>query len=252
MADGWQPAPAALPPLADGEVHVWRASLQPPAGLLERLRATLSPDERARAARFRMDVHRDRYVAGRGILRVLVGAYTATPPAAVEFGHTDHGKPYLAGHAARPDGLRFNMTNAEDLGLFAFAGGRDLGVDLENLKPMPDALSIATRFFSAPENQVFATVGEIEREHAFFTCWTRKEAYVKAVGEGLSMPLDRFDVTFLPGQPARLLATRPDPAEAARWSLHHVDPGPGWIGALMVEGPDCTPRHWHWSGEYLG
>jgi 4'-phosphopantetheinyl transferase len=252
MPDAWRPAPPAAPALGAAQVHVWRASLEPAPHLLARLSAILSPDERERAARFRMDVHRNRYAAGRGILRVLTGAYTGTPPAAVRFGHTAHGKPFLAGHEGRSDGLRFNMTNAEAMGLFAFAWGRHLGVDLENLKPMPDALSIATRFFSAPENEVFAAVPAEERELAFFTCWTRKEAYVKAVGEGLSMPLDRFDVTLHPAQPARLLATRPDPAEAERWSLHHLDPGPGWIGALMAEGSDCTPSLWDWSGEYLG
>jgi 4'-phosphopantetheinyl transferase len=251
MPDAWRRAPAAPPALAAGEVHVWRAPLEPPAHLLQRLEATLAGDERARAARFRMPVHRGRYVAGRGILRVLLGAYLGLRPEELRFAYTPHDKPYLPDQE-HTGGLRFNLSNAEDLALVAFARGRRLGVDLENLKPMPDALSIATRFFSAPENQAFATVPEAERERAFFTCWTRKEAFVKAVGEGLSMPLDRFDVTLLPHEPARLLATRPDPAEAARWSLHHLDPGPGWIGALMVEGEECQPLCRDWSGEYLG
>jgi 4'-phosphopantetheinyl transferase len=250
MPDTWRRAPAA-PSLPPGEVHVWRVPLEPAPAVLQRLSSFLSADERARAARFRMDVHRNRYAAGRGVLRLLIGRYLSLHPADVRFSYTAHDKPYLADQESAPDGLRFNLTNAEDLALIAFARRRRLGVDLENLKPMPDALAIATRFFSAPENQAFAAIPEHERETAFFTCWTRKEAFVKAVGEGLSMPLDRFDVTLTPGEPARLVATRPDPDEAARWTLRHLDPGPGWIGALMVEGAGCEPLCWDWSGDYL-
>jgi 4'-phosphopantetheinyl transferase len=242
-------APAALH-LPPGVVHVWRADLEPPPHLLERLRACLSEDERARAARFRFPAHQVRYAAGRGILRVLLGRYLRVHPADLRFGYTSHGKPFLERTPGMPD-LRFNLSNAEARALVAFSISRDVGVDLEDLKPMPDALSIATRFFSGPENEVFRTIGEEVRELAFFTCWTRKEAYIKAVGEGLSMPLDRFDVTFAPGEPAHLVATRPDPAEVARWKLVNVDPGPGHVGALMAEGQDWTVELFDWAGEYV-
>jgi 4'-phosphopantetheinyl transferase len=245
----WRPAPAT-PSLQPEVVHVWRAELEPPPHLLDRLRATLSEDERARAARFRFPAHQVRYAAGRGILRALLGRYLGIAPAAVRFGYTRHGKPFLERAPGMPD-VRFNLSNAEARALVAFAVGRDVGVDLEDLKPMPDAVSIATRFFSAPENEVFRTLGSDVRELAFFTCWTRKEAYIKAVGEGLSMPLDRFDVTFAPGEPARLVCTRPDPADAARWKLVEVDPGPGHVGALMAEGADWEMQTFDWDGEYV-
>jgi 4'-phosphopantetheinyl transferase len=245
----WRPAPAA-PHLPPGVVHVWRAGLEPPPHLLARLEASLSDDERARAARFRFPAHRVRYAAGRGILRALLGRYVGVDPAAVRFGYTRHGKPYLERTPGMPD-VRFNLSNAEALALVAFSVERDVGVDLEDLKPMPDAVSIATRFFSAPENDVFRTLGDDIRELAFFTCWTRKEAYIKAVGEGLSMPLDRFDVTFAPGEPARLVCTRPEPDQAGRWKLVDVDPGPGHVGALMAAGQDWEMEVYDWGGEYV-
>lgn len=245
--DGWRPAPSAALPAA-GEVHLWRIGLAPSRPVLARLEAVLAPDERARAARFRFPEHRRQYAAGRGALRWLLGAYLGVSPSAVRFAYTPHGKPALdAAHGGGDaGGLRFNLTNCDDLALAAFSVGREIGVDLERLRPMPDGVSIAERFFSAPENAVFRTLGDDVRDRAFFHCWTRKEAYVKAVGEGLSMPLDRFDVTFLPGEEARLVATRPDETEAARWTLRDVDPGDGWIGALMMEGAVSAVTRFDW------
>ena len=153
---------------------------------------------------------------------------------------------FLAGAASSLD-VRYNVSNSGDLALFALTRGREIGVDLEKLKPMPDGLDIAQRFFSAPENEIFAAIDESMRDVAFFNCWTRKEAYIKAVGEGLSMPLDRFDVAFAPGEPARLLRTRGDENEAARWSMRELDPGPGYIGALAVEGDGWRPVLFDWD-----
>lgn len=227
------------------QVHVWRGGLEPPTDVLARLQATLSDDERARAARFVFPRHRVQYAACRGILRELLGRYLGTEPAEVRFRYTAHGKPALDDPATE---LRFNVSNCETLGLFAFAVGREVGVDLERLRPMDDAGAIAGRFFSVPENEVFRVVPESGRDAAFFRCWTRKEAYIKAVGEGLSMPLDRFDVTLADGEPARLVATRPDPAEAERWTLREVELGPEWIGAVVAGGRDWALVHRDWAG----
>lgn len=234
-SDAWGPPPAGAVALAGDEVHVWRASLRPPADALARVEAHLSADERARAARFRFAEHRTAFVAGRGAQREILSRYTGLPPHALVYSETAYGKQSLAGAAASLD-VRYNVSNSGDLALFALTRGREIGVDLEKLKPMPDGLDIAQRFFSAPENEIFAAIDESMRDVAFFNCWTRKEAYIKAVGEGLSMPLDRFDVAFAPGEPARLLRTRGDESEAARWSMRELDPGPGYIGALAVEG----------------
>jgi 4'-phosphopantetheinyl transferase len=245
-ADAWPPAPAGTLVLGPDQVHVWRASLRPPPAVLARLEATLSPDERARAARFRFPQHRTAFVAGRGVQRDVLARYTGLPPAALAYREGSHGKPELDGDAARL-GIRFNVSNSGDLALYALTLRREIGVDLEQLKPMPDGLDIARRFFSAPENEVFAALADDVRDLAFFRCWTRKEAYIKAVGEGLSMPLDRFDVAFAPGEPARILRARGNPAEAERWTMLALEPGPGYVGALAVEGADWHPVLFDWD-----
>ncbi|MBW3569480.1 MAG: 4'-phosphopantetheinyl transferase superfamily protein [Gemmatimonadetes bacterium] len=244
--DVWAPAPAGPLALAEDQVHVWRASLRPASEVLARLEATLSADERARAARYRFDEHRTAFVAGRGVQRRILSRYTGLAPAELAYREGSHGKLELNGAAAAL-GIRFNVSNSGDLALYALTRRREIGVDLERLKPMPDGGDIARRFFSAPENEVFATVSEDERDLAFFLCWTRKEAYIKAVGEGLSMPLDCFDVAFAPGEPARILRTRGNPAEAGRWTMLSLDPAPGYVGALAVEGDGWRPVLYDWD-----
>jgi 4'-phosphopantetheinyl transferase len=245
-SDGWTAPPAG--PLAPGpdEVHVWRASLRPSEAILASLETHLSPDERARAARFRFPQHRTAFVAGRGVQREILARYTGLPPAALAYREGSHGKPELDGPAAAA-GIRFNVSNSGDLALYALTLRREIGVDLEVLKPMPDGMDIAKRFFSAPENEIFAALADEVRDLAFFNCWTRKEAYIKAVGEGLSMPLDRFDVAFAPGEPARILRTRGNPAEAERWTMLSLDPGPGYVGALAVEGGGWRAVLYDWG-----
>ena len=247
MADAWSPGPAR-PRLAPGEVHVWRASLLADADELAALHAILSAEEQARAARFRYAIHRDRFIAGRGIQRRLLARYLDADAAVLRYRLAAHGKPSLDG-AEAASGIRFNVTNAEDGLLVAVARGREVGVDLEPLHRAVDRDAVARRFFSIPENQVYDTIAEAERDAAFFTCWTRKEAYIKAVGDGLTMPLDCFDVTLRPGEPARLLATRGDAGQAARWTMRALDPGPGWLAALVVEGSDLDLRLFDWDPE---
>jgi 4'-phosphopantetheinyl transferase len=241
----WKPGPPRIA-LADDEVHVWRASLAATPDELARHAAVLGDDERARAERFRFDVHRNRFIAGRAIQRQVLARYLGADPAALRYRLAHHGKPALDGAHASTD-LRFNVSNADDGLLIAVALGRELGVDLEAVKAVDDRDAVARRFFSVPENQVYDAIPEEARDLAFFTCWTRKEAYIKAIGEGLSMPLDRFDVTLRPGEPAHLLCTRGDPDQAARWTLRELDPGPGWLAALAVEGGGWSLRLFDWN-----
>jgi 4'-phosphopantetheinyl transferase len=223
-----------LPPrlaLAASEVQVWTIPLDPPAAEVERLTRLLASDEHERARRFRFDVHRRRYIVGRGALRRLLGAYLGAEPAGLRFGYGPRGKPNL------PDwpGLGFNLSNSEDLALAGFLSDREIGVDIEYLKEMDDFETIATRFFSASEVQALAAVPAERKKEAFFNCWTRKEAYLKAVGEGLAAPLNSFDVTLTPGEPPRMLTLEGSAQRAAPWFFHHFLPAPNFIGALAIE-----------------
>ena len=131
--------------------------------------------------------------------------------------------------------LEFNVAHSGERVLIAFARGKPVGVDIERLRPMPDAESIAIRFFSASEAAALRLVDPRQKAETFFNCWTRKEAYVKAIGDGLSVPLDRFDMTLLPGEEARLLAVDGEPAKAATWALRYLRPGTGYVGALAIQ-----------------
>lgn len=227
------PWPAVTsPPLADNEVHVWRVSAQQPARVITALVQLLAPDERARAGRFHFERDRRLYVVTRSTLRRLLGRYLAQPPETFGFSYSEHDKPLLP----RVE-LSFNVAHAGEMALLAFCREQRLGVDIERLRPLADAASIARRFFSARENADFVRVPPEQQTAAFFNCWTRKEAFVKAVGEGLSHPLDTFDVTLVPGQPARLLEIDGSAAGASRWSMRALHPAGGYVGAVAVEMP---------------
>ncbi|HEU0079761.1 MAG TPA: 4'-phosphopantetheinyl transferase superfamily protein [Longimicrobiaceae bacterium] len=221
--------------LADDVVHVWAAPLDPPADAIRRCAALLAPDERARADRFRFERDRRRFTVARGVLRTLLGRYLDADPRGIAFRYESHGKPVLDG-ASAAHGIRFNVSHSGEMALYALARGRELGVDVEEVRRMDDGLDIAVRFFSEAEVAAFRSLPEEIRDDAFFNCWTRKEAYIKAVGEGLSFPLHVFDVSLAPGEPARLLASR-DPRQAERGSLRGLpDPAPGYRAAIVVEG----------------
>ena len=235
------PKPGAA--LGRDDVHVWRASLDPPAPRLWQLARLLSEDERCRAERFCFERDRDRFIAGRGLLRTILARYLDIAPERLRFRYGAGGKPVLA-DAAVP--LRFNLSHAGRLVLYALAWGREIGVDLEHIRPDVAAELIAERHFSPWENAQLRSLPAGERAEGFFNCWTRKEAYVKARGEGLALPLNGFDVSLASGEPARLLRVQNDPREASRWRLHTWRPAPGYVAALAVEGDGwrLTCREW--------
>lgn len=195
-----------------GVVAVWNVWLGgEPDG--ERARAVLSSDELERASRYRFDLHRNRYVAGRLALRELLGRYLDRAPSEVRFDYNPYGKPELSGET-----LRFNVAHCDDLAVIGVTAHDRLGVDVERIRELRDIDSVAPSVFSAHELEEFDTLPGPSRTEGFFTCWTRKEAFVKAVGEGLSRPLDAFD-----GAPAE------------GWSLLHFRPLDGWVGAVAAE-----------------
>ena len=228
--------------LGPGEVHVWSIRLDPPPEQVESLGRSLAADEWERARRFRFDKHRRQYVVGRGALRTLLAAYLGTRPEAVSFSYGPRGKPFLAPPFDR--GLQFNLSNSDELALAGFVRGREIGVDVEFLRRMTDCEEIAERFFSESERRVLRTIPFPAKQEAFFNCWTRKEAYLKAVGEGLAAPLDSFDVTLALGEPPRMLTLNGDAGRAAPWFFHHLRPAEEYLGAVAIEGGTWEVRTW--------
>jgi 4'-phosphopantetheinyl transferase len=246
-SEPWPPPPERVR-LEEGDVHVWGASLRQPASVLEGMRRTLSGDEMERAERFHFLKDRTAFVISRGLLRKLAGLYLCAPPDELRFAYTPYGKPYLSGPFADSP-LRFNLSHSHELVLYAFAADIEVGVDVEYLRPEFAGEEIARRFFSPREVESLGALPVGQRTEAFFKCWTRKEAFIKAIGEGLSFPLDQFDVTLAPGEPASLLSVRNDARGAARWSMSDVSPEPGYAAALVTEGRGRRVRCWRWQAD---
>jgi 4'-phosphopantetheinyl transferase len=224
----------ALQGLQTGEVHVWQRRLECPPLEVEFYRQVLSPDEVTRARRFRFDSDRNEFIVGRGTLRTLLGQYLSVPPNDLHFSYSAFGRPCVVDHKAAA-ALDFNISHSGGMALLAFARGRQIGVDIERVRQDFMIGEIADRFFSAAERAALRELPEDQRHAAFFRCWTRKEAFIKALGEGLSHPLDQFDVSLNPNTPAALLATRPDANEAQRWTLWDIEVPYDYVAALVFE-----------------
>jgi 4'-phosphopantetheinyl transferase len=231
--------------LPDDEVHVWRTTLDMAASGFAKLRQILSPDERERADRFHFEADQRRSVIGRGYLRLLIGEILDLPASKLQFEYDEFGKPGL--RPRQGPALQFNVSHSGDLILIAIARGRAVGVDVERIRTDLDVDNIAARFFSANECKILASLAGPFRYQAFFACWTRKEAYLKARGVGLSLPLDQFDVSFLPNEEPRLLATRHDPAEARQWTLQALDLSSDYAAALAAPASNWKLKCWSWN-----
>jgi 4'-phosphopantetheinyl transferase len=239
----------ALPPpnliATSAEVHVWRMALNVSLASVRECAKTLAPDERARAARFVRDRDRARFVVARGGLRAILARYLGRDPCGLRFEYGPFGKPVLSG-ASRGSDIRFNVSHADDMALYAVTSRREVGVDIERVRPDVAPDDIAERFFSRQEVATLRDLPVPRRLEAFFACWTRKEAFIKARGQGLSLALDGFDVSLTPGRPPALLRVHDDPEEGARWSLRALYPSPDHAAALAVEGHDWRLRCWQW------
>jgi 4'-phosphopantetheinyl transferase len=227
-----------LPPAQ--QVHIWLASLQQDQNCLARLAQTLSPDEHARAQRFHFERDRRRFIVGRGVLRNILARYLAQDAGKITFAYAERGKPYLPATSPNPC-LRFNLAHSHEMAAYAITIEHDVGVDLEHIHPIAEMEQIAERFFAAAEFQALCALPDEQRPIGFFNCWTRKEAYIKAIGDGLSKPLDQFIVSLAPSTPARLLHIDGDEQEAQRWSLLalHLDQS-DYVGALAIRNPAIT------------
>jgi 4'-phosphopantetheinyl transferase len=236
----WLRPPAGLQ-LDSNEVHIWRTSLDVSPAVRNRLAAVLSTAEQERAARFAFARDRNRYTVARAIIRQLLGGYLGEPPENVVLGTLPHGKPIVAATASIP-GLRFNLSHSHESALCAFCLGHELGIDIEKIKPQVAFEGIESRYFSPRERAELETLPQDLRPEGFFLCWTRKEAYVKARGEGLKVPLEGFSVSLTPGKPVVLQSS-----DEERWSLYSIHPAAGFVGALAVEGRGHRLQFWEWS-----
>jgi 4'-phosphopantetheinyl transferase len=222
--------------LSLGYVDLWRLQLNLPEKIQDRLTQVLSAEELTRADRFKFERDRRCFIAARAQLRTIVGNYLESDPRALAFKYEARGKPFLDAP------IRFNITHSKELALVAIAHQRNVGVDLESIRAMKDIEKIANRFFSASESTELAGLEEVEQLQAFFRCWTLKEAWIKATGDGLSQPTESFDVAFGRDGPVRLLNVEGKPEEPNRWQLLGLLPAPGYIGALAVEGQEWELR----------
>lgn len=239
--DNWT-SPPDSPHIESRHVDVWRIFLNLEVDSIKLAESTLSADEAQRAARFHFPKDRDRFIAAHGILRQIIGRYLHCKPDELTFSVNQYGKPSLV-----DSNLEFNLSHSGDFALLAITQNRKVGVDVERIRQGISSHVIAQQYFSKAEVAELQSLPITQREAAFFTCWTRKEAYIKAQGIGLSLPLESFDVSLSPNEPAMLRAVRPDPQEAARWTLRPLDVSQNYVGALAVEGIDLDFRLWDWN-----
>jgi 4'-phosphopantetheinyl transferase len=227
----WDATKIGYPPeLGSGVVQLWQRPLNATGAEVSACYELLSIEEQERACRFRIERPRNEFVLTRGTLRSLLAQYLGGTPQEVRFRYAGHGKPTLE----RESDLSFNVSHTNGLALMAFVKQRPIGVDVENVGREVEAERLAERFFSEHERQALRRLEGDELQAAFFRCWTRKEAYIKAKGDGLSLPLHQFDVSIADGDRDALLATRPDAAEAERWTICDIPMGTGYAAALAV------------------
>ncbi|MEM8487946.1 MAG: 4'-phosphopantetheinyl transferase superfamily protein [Bacteroidota bacterium] len=241
---GWNTPPPSLS-LTAGDVHVWRASFHELMPLLPHFKSLISVDEQMKAGRYRFEDNRDEYIIARGLLRHLLGSYLEQAPQSLQFFYNPYGKPAL-NLGTGENRLTFNLSHAHGYILYVFTRDREVGIDLERIRPEAAHDGVAERFFSKREVNTLRALPRHAQPIGFFNCWTRKEAYIKARGEGLSIPLNQFDVSLVPGEPAALLESRVDPADTNRWTLQSIDMGTRYIAALAVEGQGWNLTCWDW------
>ncbi|BAZ68876.1 4'-phosphopantetheinyl transferase HetI [Fischerella sp. NIES-4106] len=232
----WLTAPTNLTLLPD-DVHVWRISLERPKSEMQALQTTLSSDEIARAQRFYFEQHRQRFIAGRGILRTILGRYLDVEPQAVQFTYEPRGKPLLADSFA-DSGLSFNLSHSEDLALCGVSRNRKIGIDVEHMRSVSDVEALAERFFAPREYEVVRSLPLNQQQQVFFRYWTCKEAYLKAIGVGI-VQLEKVEISLTLEQPAKLITDQ-------EWSLIELAPGKNYLGAVAIAGQSLDLKYWQY------
>jgi len=234
--------PSEMLTLANGEIHIWRVPLDHPPVALGLLSTFLSAEEVTRAERFVFPHDKNHFIAGRGMLRVILGRYLGMPPSSLSIEKGPHEKPFVSASSGKPP-LHFNLSHSHGLALYAFALHGQVGIDLEKLRPESATKEVAEQFFSTKEQEELLRLPPDSRVQGFFNCWTRKEAYLKARGEGLQVPLDSFDANLTPGRPPTLRA-----ADSDLWTVFSFCPAQGYAAAAVVEGKGWNIQFYDWSG----
>lgn len=245
MKSSWNAPPTHLP-LSKEEVHVWRAALDLPSRRVEEFKGSLSIDERMRVERFRFERDKSRFIAAHGILRLILSSYLNVEPHEIQFCDKKDGKPRLQNGFGKTD-IQFNLSHSEGLALYGFTRGHKVGIDVEYLREIPEMEQIVERFFSIRERAFFDRLHESEKQETFFNWWTRKEAIIKAIGNGLYHPLDYFDVSLAGNKKVRLVGMEGNSKIESEWLIQGLRPAPGFLGAFAVESRRWKVHYWLWA-----
>ena len=243
-------APIAELKLSGNDIHIWYAALDLPPEQLEIFSLTLSSDEKTRAERFHFDEHRQLFIASRGILRSILSRYSEIAPEQIQFNYGSRGKPEIA-ESCGVKKIKFNLSHSGKVALYAITRDREIGIDIEKIHPIADAEQIAQRFFSAKEYAWLSELSPSEKPEAFFELWTCKEAYLKAIGEGLAFGLDKFEILFSPSKPPEILTIQGNYQAAKPWFLQQLTPVLGYVGAVAVKADNPCFNYWQWSENYI-
>jgi 4'-phosphopantetheinyl transferase len=244
----WSSPPADVE-LPSDELHVWRAKLDQAEPPVDKLFSILSRDEKERASRFQYDRDKKRFIARRAILRTILSCYSGEDARRLEFEYGTYGKPSLKRRTGIKAALRFSSSRSHSLSLFAVTLNQEIGVDTEYIRPVSDRDEIVDRHFTTGERIIYSRLAPHEKQSAFFNGWTRKEAYLKAIGVGLNQPLRTVEVSLEPAKPARLLRIEGNPRQAAAWSLYELSLGAEYAGVVAVKG--CYGlRLWEWKHQH--
>jgi 4'-phosphopantetheinyl transferase len=245
IASLWSKPPKNLV-ISNQEVHIWRIFIDIDSPIIKTYLPILSIDEQEKANRFCFLNDRNRFITVRSILRRIIGYYIGKSPRELKFNFNQYGKPFLSQNSST-NAIKFNVSHSHEIALIAVNQDFDIGVDVEYIHTNFDFEGIVERFFSVNEKNVWRSLPNYQKVEAFFNCWTRKEAFIKAKGKGLSLPLNEFDVSFKPGEPASLLNTAWDKKEVDDWSVEEIKPAYGYVGALAVEASNLEVKFWQWS-----
>jgi 4'-phosphopantetheinyl transferase len=215
--------------ISKNEIHVYKAFSETSENKLNYFLDLLDTDEKNKADRFKFAKHRNNFISFRAYLRIILSEYLNTHPAKITFSYADKGKPFISDSE-----IKFNISHSDNFAVYAVTSQIEIGIDTEKIKELPDALSIAKNYFSEMEVKQFSEVNENNYKQAFYNCWTRKEAFIKAIGEGLSFPLADFSVSFMPGEAPEMKWIKDKPEESLLWTIINIDLEKEFISSLAI------------------